>query len=140
MRRAKPEIPVRWIDSKTGEDITERMNDPSIRPGEGILNLARALARLAAAEDFEAGQQLLRDVAAEMERQADDGSPVGWSPVGAPQTGDQLTVNGMTYRYDGATGDGEHFTRLKGDACREALVSLRRGSPPANWMLRRLAP
>lgn len=134
MRRAKPEIPVRWIDSKTGEDITERMGDPSIPPGEGILALARALARLAAAEDFAAGQQLLRYVAVELKGQEGDGPPAA-----APKPGAQLTLNGKTYRYDGSSGDGDHFTRLKSETCREALVSLRHGSPPAIWMLRQLS-
>lgn len=134
MRRAKPEIPVRWIDSKTGEDITARMGDPSIPPGEGILALARALARLAAGDDFAAGQQLLRDVAVELKRQEGDGALAA-----APQPGDQLTLNGISYRYDGSSGDADHFTRLKGETFGEALVSLRHGSPPAIWMLRQLS-
>lgn len=40
---------VRWVDTHTGEDFTDRMNDPATPPGEGILELARALGRLMAA-------------------------------------------------------------------------------------------
>lgn len=133
MRKTKPDISVRWLDSKTGEDFTDRMNDPSIPPGEGILELAPSLARLAAAEDYEAGRQLLQDVAAELKSRTED-VPL----LGTPRPGDELTLNGLRYRYDGSTDEGVHFTRLKSPTIGEALVSLRRGTPAADWMLRQL--
>ncbi len=126
-------VTVRWIDSRTGEDFTDRMNDPSHPPGEGILKLAAALGRLMAARQIEAERQLLRALGPKLQVQTDRG------PVPErPRPDDEMTVDGVTYRYDGATDDGEHFTRMKGEGGPEALVSLRRGSAPADWMLRRL--
>lgn len=49
---------VSWIDANTGEDFTDRMNDPAALPGEGILGLARALGKLMAAQEIEAEQQI----------------------------------------------------------------------------------
>jgi hypothetical protein len=134
MRGSKREkITVRWIDAKTDEDFTDRMNDPSAPPGAGILEVARALGRLMAVRQLEAEGQLLKAVSAELQAQA------GESPLLAtPRPGDELTLNGVNYRYDGSTDDGEHFTRLKGQDWEEALVSLKRGSAAADWMLRQL--
>lgn len=126
-------VTVRWVDSKTGEDFTDRMNDPSQPPGEGILKLAAALGRLIAAQQIEAERQLLKALGAKLMAQTDEGRVPG-----TPRSDDEVTVDGVTYRYDGATDDGEHFTRLQGEAGPEALVSLRRGSAAADWMLRRL--
>ena len=134
MRETKQDkVTVRWIDAKTGEDFADRMNDPSLPPGEGILEVARAIGRLMAARQIEAKRGLLTAVAAELQAETEERSLSG-----TPQPGDELTLNGVTYSYDGSTDDGEHFTRLKGESCEEALVSLRRGSAAADWMLRQL--
>lgn len=124
---------VRWIDSETEEDFTDRMNDPSAPPGDGILRVVRALARQLAAQQFEAERQLLKAVSAELEVQTAESSILA-----TPQVGDEVTLNGVSYKYDGSTEDGEHFTRLKGQDGGEALVSLRRGSAAADWMLTHL--
>lgn len=134
-RKQRDETSVRWVDATTGEDFTDLMYDPSVPPGEGILKVARALARLAAARDVDAQRQLLKAVQAELQENA------GEHPLQrAPQIGEELLLGGMTYRYDGQTADGEHFTRLKGKNCEEALVSLRRGSTAADWVLKHLKP
>lgn len=134
-QKQRDEINVRWVDTTTGEDFTDLMNDPSIPPGEGILELARALARFAAARDIEAQRQLLQAVQIELQV-----TPEEPSPLRTPEVGEELLLAGVRYKYDGSTADGEHFTRLKGANCEEALVSLRRGSAAASWMLRRLTP
>ena len=51
-----------------------------------------------------------------------------------PQPGDELILNGVCYRYDGSTGDGDHFTRMDEKAWKQALVSLKRGSAEARWL------
>lgn len=124
----------RWIDAITGEDITDQMNDPSAPPGEGILKVARALGRLMAAQQIEAERQLLEVAQAELRAQPKE-SP----SLRTPMRGDELILNGVSYRYDGSSGDGEHFTRLKGETWKEALVSLRQGSAEAGWILQELA-
>jgi hypothetical protein len=130
-RREK--ITVRWIDAKTGEASTGRMNDPSAPPGKGILEVARAIGRLMAAQQIEAEAQLLKAVSAELQTQAGESLLLA-----TPRLSDQLTLNGVNYSYDGSTDDGEHLTRLKGQDWDEALVSLRRGSAAADWILRQL--
>ena len=49
---------VMWIDAETGEDFTDRMNDPASQPGEGILRLAEALGRVLAAQQIEVERQI----------------------------------------------------------------------------------
>jgi hypothetical protein len=127
-------ITVRWVGAETGEDITDRMAVPSIPPGEGILEVARALGRLMAAQQIKAERQLLEVARAGLESQSEE------APLGrAPEPGDEVTLSGATYRYDGFTASGDHFTRLEGDQQAEALVSLRRGSAEARWVLQQLA-
>ena len=132
-RKEREKITVRWIDTETGEDITDLMNDPSVPPGEGILQLAGALGRMMADQQIEAERQLLEAVRAGFQAQ-----PHETPNMRTPKPGDELTLNGVSYRYDGAYGDGDHFTRLKGELCSEALVSLRRGSAEACWVLQQL--
>lgn len=127
-------IAATWIAADTGEDITYLMSDPSIPPGDGILKLARALGRLMAAQQMRAERQLLEIARAGLERQSEE-TP----PQRAPQPGDEVTLNGVTYRYDGSTNDGNHFTRLEDHQQEEALVSLRRDSVEARWVLQQLA-
>lgn len=129
------EIPVRWIDTTTGEDFTDRMNDPSVPPGEGILEVARALGRLMAARQIEAERQLLEAVTAGLQAQTEE-APL----LRTPQPGDELILNGVRYRYDRSTGDGEHFTRMEAERWKDAPVSLKRGSAEARWVLQRLRP
>lgn len=131
MRRTEREkITVRWIDAETGEDFTDRMNDPSVPPGEGILEVARALGRMMAARQIEAERQLLEVARAGLQAQS------GETPLSrTPTPGDELILNGVSYRYDGSSGDGDHFTRLEGEQWKEALVSLRRESAEARWVL-----
>lgn len=68
-RKQRDEINVRWVDTTTGEDFTDLMNDPSIPPGEGILELARAL---------RAGRSAPLRITAELAG-APDAGHVGWS-------------------------------------------------------------
>lgn len=126
-------ITVRWIDADTGKDFTDRMNDPLLPPGDGVLELARALGRAIAARQSQAEHQLLKDVAVELQIGAEN-----HVVSRTAQPGDELVLNGVRYRYDGPSLDGEHFTRLRGENWEEALVSLRRGSDAADWMLRHL--
>ena len=132
-RMKQDEITVRWTDAKTGEDFTDRMNDPSATPGEGILELARALGRLMAAQNIEAGRQLLEGVRAELPAVAED-TPL----LRIPQPGDELMLNGVRYRYDGSTADADHFTRMAEEKLNESLISVRRGSPEADWLFKQL--
>lgn len=135
MPRTGPhKIPVKWTDAATGEDITDRMNDPSIPPGEGVLAVARALGRLMATQQIEAGRRLMEVARAGLEAQQSE-APQSRTP----QPGEVLTLNRVSYRYDGATGDWDHFTRLEGETCSEALVSLRRETAEARWVLQQLA-
>lgn len=127
---------VRWIDATTGEDFTDRMYDLRSPPGEGILKLARALARLAAAHDAEAHRRVLVDVQAELQYEESGEHPLPQEP----RVGDGVLLCGASYRYEGPSANGEHFTRLKSDTCSEALVSLARGSAAATWMLKHLSP
>lgn len=133
--RKKEEVSVRWIDAATGEDFTDRMNDPSVPPGEGILEVARALGRLIAAQQIEAERELMDAVRAGLHAQTEE-TPL----LRTPQPGDELILNGVSYRYDGSTGDGDHFTRMEGEKWKEALASLRRGSAEARWVLQQLRP
>ena len=136
MGPTKPDkITVRWIDTKTGEDFTDRMNDPSVPPGEGVLEVARALGRFMAALEMEAERQLFSDVTAALQMETAEKALLR-----SPRAGDALVLNGVSYKYDGSTETGEHFTRLKGENWQEALISLRRGSAVADWLLRQLAP
>lgn len=125
---------VRWIDAQTGEDFTDRMNDSAVPPGEGILEIARALARRMAAQQIKAERQLLEIARTGLDCQSDE-----TSLRRAPEPGDEVTLEGVTYRYDGSTDDADHFTRLKGVQQEEALVSLRQGSPEARWVLQQFA-
>jgi hypothetical protein len=135
MGRPKQEkITVRWIDATTGEDITDRMNDPSVGPGEGILRVAGALGRLIAAQQIEAERQLLEVARAGLQAQPEE-TPL----LRTPKRGDELILNGVTYRYDGSSGDGDHFTRMEGQKWKEVLVSLRQGSPEARWVFQQLS-
>jgi hypothetical protein len=123
-------ITVRWLDAETGEDFTDRMNDGTTPPGEGVLAVARALAKLMAAEQFQAERELLRVAWFGLQTPSEmpDGEP--------PQAGDIVTLDGVSYRYDCATETGEHFTRLAGRGRREALLSLSRGSAEVGWVFR----
>jgi hypothetical protein len=132
-RTTRERIPVRWIDAKTGEDITDRMLNPADPPGEGMLALAQALGRLMAAQQVEAEHQLLGDARARIAAQPDE-----LTRSRTPQVGDELILNKVSYRYDGSTDDADHFTRLDGERQPEALVSLRRRSPEAHWVLQQL--
>lgn len=109
------------------------MADLSIPPGEGILKVARALGRLMAAQQIKAERQLLEIARAGVGSQGDE-TP----PIRAPEPGDKVTLNRVTYRY-GSTEYADHFTRLEGDQHEEALVSLRRDSAEARWVIERLA-
>lgn len=128
------ETALRWIDAESGEDITDRMNDPLSPPGEGILGVARALGRLMAAQQIEAQRELRLSAGQGLLA----GSDETWL-LGTPQVGDEVTVSGRRFRYDGSTDDGDHFTRTAGNNCEQALVSLRRGSDEARWMFQQLA-
>lgn len=120
MARTKREkVTVRWIDAETGEDFTDRMNDPSIPPGEGILELARALGRLMAARQVEAERQLPEAVRGGLKAQTEE-APL----LRTPQPGDELVLNGVIYRYDGSSGDRRH------DHHRAALDWLWVAKPP----------
>lgn len=125
--------PVRWIDASTGDDVTDRMADSLIPPGDGILEVARAVGRLMAAQQITAERQLL-EIARTGLKSQNHGTPL----QRAPRAGDKVTLSGATYRYDGSTDDAHHFTRLEGDQQVEALVSLRRDSPEARWVLEQL--
>jgi len=134
-RKQQEEGGVRWIDATTGEDFTDQMNDPSIPPGEGILDFARSLARFAVARDSKAQAQLLQALQTELQATSEERSVPR-----LPEVGEEVLVAGVRYKYDGSTPDGERFTRLKGATHGEAQVSLGRGSAAAAWMLRHLSP